>query len=208
MRLSYCLIMLAAAVWDVQMLRADGHAVLAVGFTLVVIVLLVLLASELQQLGPSLADRVIQRALRTPYRHLAGYMNRYWFLRLGHRPGSVHPLIAARVHHILRSDAGEDFHDHPWPYLTIILRGGYCEVRPVLDASGRVIEERRRWYGPGSVLLRRAGTWHRLELQPGRTAWTLFCTGPKVQGWGFLSRGAKVPYWRYLGLPADSAGED
>lgn len=148
-----------------------------------------------------------------PYWHLDGYMERYWLFRIGRKPAgagvpSPEPdsgedrrqgrFGAARVHHILRSDRGRDYHDHPWPFLTIILRGGYYEVRPMLDASGNLAGESRKWHGPGSILLRAAGSWHRLELPAGQSAWTLFCVGPKRQEWGFLVDGTKVPRLEYF----------
>lgn len=139
-----------------------------------------------------LIDRLIKRAKRTPYSHIEGYMERYWLIpynRIG---------IAVRIHHILRSDHDRAFHDHPWRYLTIILRGGYTEVRPRYDRSGIYLGPTRRWYGPGSVIIRSARSWHRLELLSGETTWTLFITGPKRQGWGFRPNPTtKVPWRQY-----------
>jgi hypothetical protein len=151
-------------------------------------------------------DWVIRRAQRTPYFHLEGYMERWWLLRLGRwgmhdnetpQAQGPRPILAARVHHILRSDSGREFHDHPWPFVTIILRGGYTEVRPIIEEYPwvQLVGEARRYYPPGSILFRRASDWHRLELEPGTTAWTLFITGPQLQRWGFLVDGVKV-YWR------------
>lgn len=172
-------------------------------------------------------DWLIERAMRTPYFHLTGYMERFWLVpyraeierrELEYDDGRVvgeitvtdgtgpvswrRPLawllqrfdIAARVHHILRSDHGRDPHDHPWPYVTIVLRGGYWEHR--YDASGAL--QSTRWHGPGSVMYRPANSWHMLELPKGQTAWTLFITGRKAQGWGFNVGGEKVPYWQYV----------
>jgi hypothetical protein len=39
------------------------------------------------------------------------------------------------VHKFLKSDP-DDVHDHPWPYATLILKGGYWEWRPQFDAQG------------------------------------------------------------------------
>jgi hypothetical protein len=132
-----------------------------------------------------LVDWLIARAKRTPYMHLPGYMNRWWLIPYGRGP-------AVRIHEILRSDLPRspdrptDFHDHPWPYLTIILRGGYTEVTPVYDRSGLYLGEKRKWYKPGSVLFRRARSWHYLETPEGQTATTLFITFGYARKWGFL----------------------
>lgn len=181
-------------------------------------------------------DWLINRAKRTPYFHLPGYMERYWLVpynavitRTLHdvRPiivngtvvgesnvsrlvvdgtGPVNPWrrpfarllqkmgIAARIHHILRSDQGRDPHDHPWPFVTIILRGSYYEHR--FDRDGRWAGT--KWHGAGSVLFRCAKDFHMLELPQGKTAWTLFITGPKQQTWGFKPLiGPKIPYHQY-----------
>lgn len=46
------------------------------------------------------------------------------FLR---RAGFDNRLFGAYLHHIDRPDPGFDLHDHPWPFVSIILRGGYTE---------------------------------------------------------------------------------
>ena len=107
--------------------------------------------------------------------------------------------IAIRVHEILRSDKGRDPHDHPWWYLTIILRNGYYETR--FDDKGNFVSY--RYHGPGSIIFRRANSWHRLDLLPNadgtfKPAVTIFITGKKSQTWGFNVRGEKVPYYDYI----------
>lgn len=153
-------------------------------------------------LPPWLVNRIIARAQRTPYIHLDGYMNRWWLLPYN-RTG-----YAARVHEIVSSDRERDLHNHPWPYITVILRGGYFEHTP----GGRWdVATNRRWYGPGSVLVRPANSFHRLELwrRPDGTeesCWTLFLTGRKRRDtdpghscWGFMVGDVFVPADVYLG---------
>ena len=103
--------------------------------------------------------------------------------------------IAVRVHHILRSDRDRNSHDHPWPYLSIVLKVGYWEER--YDDSGTCVS--RRWHGPGSVIFRRAGSWHRLDIPAGKTAVTLFITFKYRQRWGFNVGGKKISYRDYTG---------
>jgi hypothetical protein len=160
----------------------------------------------------TIADRIIARARRTPYFHLQGYMERFWlvpYVNAGSASddgcGLVswrRPItrllqicgIAARVHHILRSDEGRDPHDHPWLYLTVILKGGYVERR--YTPQGDLMS--CKWHGPGSVLYRPAGSFHMLGMSPGETTWSLFVTGPYKQKWGFVRDGEKVPHNIYL----------
>lgn len=165
-----------------------------------------------------IADWIIARAKRTPYWHLPRYMNRWWLVP--YKPydqGQSHgfsngeyfakwyrqPIawllqrfdIAVRVHEILTSDdRSHGFHDHPWAYITIILKGGYVEVTPEFK-SGMYVGDKRTWHPPGSVLLRRAHNWHSLELFGEQPCTTLFVTFKYRQKWGFLVRPEyKRPY--------------
>ena len=154
--------------------------------------------------SPAVADWIITRAKRTPYDHLiadAGriirvhsgyritglvpgeywYMRRWWFLRLG-------PL-QVRVHHIMAEDIGRELHDHPWPFRTFILRGGYIErregVRPV-------------WRKSGDTAAMGRGEFHRIAQVEQGGAWTLFCTWGERKVWGFKSQsGQVIPHQEY-----------
>jgi len=101
------------------------------------------------------------------------------------------------VHKFLKSDP-DDVHDHPWPFATLILRGGYWEWTPTFDAEGRKTGEVSRWYGAGSFRTARANTYHRIELDPTITCWTLFMPGPKQRDWGFLVRNQWIQWEQYL----------
>jgi hypothetical protein len=101
------------------------------------------------------------------------------------------------LHKFLKSDP-DDVHDHPWPFATLILRGGYWEWRPQFNAQGLKIGEIARWCGPGSFRTARATTYHRIELDPAVTCWTLFMPGPKQRDWGFLVRNVWVQWEQYL----------
>ena len=89
------------------------------------------------------------------------------------------------VHKFLKSDP-DVVHDHPWPWATLILRGGYWEWMPEFDADGTMVGETRHWRAPGSFRTAAANTYHRVELEPGITPWTLFMPGPQQRDWGFL----------------------
>ncbi len=167
--------------------------------------------SLFRRLFARFGDWIIRCAQRTPYTHLAGYMERWWLFRLGRfgeGESGAYGFVSARVHHILRSDNDRHFHDHPWWFVTVILRGGYWEQRPVLNALGYVTDVEERWHGPGSILIRRASDLHRLVLPVGSTTWTLFVMGPKVQTWGFHVDGVKVPWREYLGAQGSEFVEE
>ena len=81
------------------------------------------------------------------------------------------------VHKFLKSDP-DNLHDHPWPYMTIILKGGYWEyTRDKLMPT---------WKGAGQIRFGHSTDYHRIELEPDVECWTLFVPGPKIRDWGFL----------------------
>ena len=91
----------------------------------------------------------------------------------------------AFLHKFHKGDPG-DVHDHPWPYFTLILKGGYYEWVPEFNSKKEMIGEIRHWRGPGHFRFCSANSYHRIELKEGVTPWTLFMPGPQRQEWGFL----------------------
>lgn len=67
-------------------------------------------------------------------------------------------------------------HDHPWWFLTLILRGGYWEYT---TATSWV------WRRPGSLLYRPAT--HRHGVMTPAVMWSLVLTGPKCRDWAMTS---------------------
>ena len=101
------------------------------------------------------------------------------------------------LHRFLKSDP-DDVHDHPWPYATIILKGGYYEWIPQFNSDGQKIGELQIWRGPGHFRISGATSYHRIELDPGVDCWTLFMPGAKVRDWGFLVKNKWVQWEEYL----------
>jgi hypothetical protein len=101
------------------------------------------------------------------------------------------------VHRFHKSDPG-DVHDHPWPYFTLILKGGYYEWLPQFNSKGQKLGELQVWRGPGHFRLCGANSYHRIELDPSVTAWTLFIPGPQKREWGFLVKGKWIHNEQYL----------
>ena len=89
------------------------------------------------------------------------------------------------LHKFLKSDP-DDVHDHPWPYATLILKGGYYEWTPNFDSNGTKVGETRHWRGPGHFRFCPANSYHRIELKDGVECWTMFMPGPQKREWGFL----------------------
>jgi hypothetical protein len=102
------------------------------------------------------------------------------------------PAFGIYIHKFLRSDYDRALHDHPWPFVSIILKGGYYEVH---DQTTDGLQE-MTWYGSGSVLVRSAEWRHRVKLEEDpriirmrglkrKTAWTLIFVGRRSRKWGF-----------------------
>ena len=100
------------------------------------------------------------------------------------------------LHRFLKGDP-DDVHDHPWPYATFILAGGYYEWVPIMH-NGVMISERRHWRGPGHFRICKPTSYHRIELKEGVTAWTLFMPGPHRREWGFLVNNTWIHNASYL----------
>jgi hypothetical protein len=82
--------------------------------------------------------------------------------------------FSIRLHKWLRSDDKRFFHDHPWNFLVIVLRGGYADVCP----EGRDILR------VGSVRFRSALHRHYVDVPQGGALTLLLCC-PAYRNWGF-----------------------
>jgi hypothetical protein len=171
------------------------------------------------------ATLLIERSLKTPYFHLQGYMERYWLVPYC-KEGSETDIgcyevsffkrpiafllqklgIAVRVHKILRSDAGRDFHNHPWNFVSIVLENKYIEVTPAYDSNGFYMGEVRTYRTKGSFAYRKSGFFHRIECfkyGPNNPyeipVWTLFISGPEIRTWAFMTNPSNiVPFYEYF----------
>lgn len=180
---------------------------------------------------------LIERALRTPYFHLRHadnslYMARYWLVPFA-GSGSHSDVgcfaaswwrqpftwllqklgIAVRIHCIATGDLDRALHDHPWTFISVLLRGRYDEARPVtpnnaifervpvtfsgLTTPSEYVEAEPvtlRTRFPGSIALRRFSDRHRI-VRVSDNVWTLFITFKKRQSWGFYTPQGKLWWW-------------
>jgi hypothetical protein len=91
------------------------------------------------------------------------------------------PLGSLRVHHWLGPDDDRAFHDHPWWFLTFVVKGGYTDKCP------HWVEHLR------APAIRRRAAHHKHTVVPDEDgAWTVMVTGPKVRVWGFWKDGKFV----------------
>jgi len=101
------------------------------------------------------------------------------------------------LHKFLKGDP-DDVHDHPWPYATLILKGGYWEWIPQFNNEGEKINEIAAWRKPGHFRTCSANSFHRIELDPDVETWTLFMPGKHKRDWGFLVKNKWIRNEAYL----------
>ncbi len=128
-----------------------------------------------------------------------------WPERIHHRDGSQllfrvrviqTPWAGIYVHHLTSPDTG-DLHDHPWNFLSIVVRGGYDEILDPAPADRSVMASWRTW-GRWSVHRMRTTSAHRIEsVQPG--TWTIVVTGRRARRWGFWHACRWTDWADYIG---------
>lgn len=87
-----------------------------------------------------------------------------------------HPALpGVMVHKMIRSDHERALHDHPWNFVSLILKTGYEEQ---IESGDFVFNM------PGHIIYRAAEHKHRviIRFEP---AWTLVFFGPRKRWWGF-----------------------
>jgi hypothetical protein len=82
--------------------------------------------------------------------------------------------FSVKIHKFYRSD-NDIMHDHPWNFISIILKGGYYEETKTY----------KKWFSVGSILKRKAEFYHKVILPEGKTCLSLVFAGPKKREWGF-----------------------
>lgn len=115
------------------------------------------------------------------------YLRRWWVM-----PRNAFANVY--LHEVCKSDDDRAMHDHPWANSSYILFGGYIEHTPEGSFTRRA----------GDFVERPAHALHRLEIIPGESCISLFCTGPKVREWGFQCPKGWV-HWQEFTSPTDSS---
>lgn len=111
-----------------------------------------------------------------PYKHLKGYLERWTVLKIGR--------LHIRLHDIKRNDATPFLHNHPFHYLSFVVRGGYDE-----NLDGKIIKRKRF-----SLAYRSDKAFHRIvSVQPNTK--TIFFTWKTDTKWSLKPTEEKVDEW-------------
>ncbi len=90
------------------------------------------------------------------------------------------PWFSIKIHWIHRPDPDRDLHDHPWCFISLVLRGGYEEYESKDPTNKPGILRIINWFNYKNLK-----TAHRIsKTKPGTI--TLILAGPKQdKSWGF-----------------------
>lgn len=86
-------------------------------------------------------------------------------------------------------------HDHPWSFLSFLIRGRYWEYR-LLEWTEHEYRELKTLRKPFSIIFRKATDLHRVVLdKSGPKPISLFISGPRTREWGFVEEEEGRLYW-------------
>jgi hypothetical protein len=107
------------------------------------------------------------------------------------------PWFAVYLHKLFTSDEARPTpHTHPWPFVSLILRGGYTEDFERRDKTGRLLwSTYKRSWRAGSVHYLRATDAHWIRSLHRVPTWTLIVTGRRHSepSWGYWEDGEYTP---------------
>lgn len=111
------------------------------------------------------------------------------------------PWFGVYLHDIYEPDGDRHPHDHPWTFISIVLRGYYVErFYPYPNVSVDLGVRAQRW-PRWSVHRMDRDTAHRIvDAAPGLK--TLILVGPRRREWGFFTEAGWVPWHEYEGKGA------
>lgn len=100
------------------------------------------------------------------------------------------PLCALYLHRFTSPDPRPTLHDHPWHFVSIVLRGGYTERR--LNRRTLAVDEAHRVRRINVV---RATDGHAIVSLDRNPTWTLLLVGRRHRHWGYIEQKAGWLTW-------------
>lgn len=104
------------------------------------------------------------------------------------------PWFGVYLHWIYLPDRDRDLHDHPWPFTSVVLRGGYTEevMQPRVYKSVSV----KKTHGRFSAHVMHLDQAHQITRIESGTV-TLVLVGKRSRTWGFWTGDGFVPWHDY-----------
>lgn len=110
------------------------------------------------------------------------------------------PFFSIYLHRLGTPDSRPTLHDHPWSFVSLIVRGGYIEQR--LNPHTRQTEPKhRRW-----VNVMRRDDFHYIESLDRTPTWTLLLVGVRRRTWGYLRPMHREGGWTWDQFDTDVHG--
>lgn len=103
---------------------------------------------------------------------------------------------SVKLHKIVRADDDRCSHDHPWPMLRVILKGGYTEIFGA-DHAEKQLKPWRPW-APWRIYWCPSNFRHRITKLTDGPSWTIALVGSKGRPWGFFTRIGWVPWEQFV----------
>lgn len=118
------------------------------------------------------------------------------------------PWFSIYIHGIYKADEDLHLHDHPWDYVSIVLKGFFTEktlnYNFIKDEKGisawRNASRNEDVIGPTRIIKRKAEQFHTIESLHGKSVYTLFFTGKRRREWGYDVDGKWIDHKTYRQL--------
>lgn len=104
-------------------------------------------------------------------------------------------LFAVRVHQWITTEDSRNLHDHPWNFITLVVKGGYTDVSHRADTIPHTHYDKLEFL---SLRYRKADHRHYVMVNEGG-CWTVLLTGPVIRNWGYWVNGKLKRPLRYFG---------
>lgn len=114
------------------------------------------------------------------------------------------PWFRVYLHCIEESDQDAHQHNHPWNYLSLILRGGYVEHSTKWDLEGKPLAWRTKFCTPGMFVRHSRSDTHKLSVIV-KPTWTLVMCFGKHNVWGYRTEAGFVDHITYRKLKNEGA---
>lgn len=101
---------------------------------------------------------------------------------------SIPKVGKLRLHRFYPNTTDRDYHDHPWPFVTLVIQGSYTDV----TLEGRVTE-----MTPGKIRYRSANHAHKTFAGP-KGCTTIVASPHERKPWGFFPDGKWMPWSKYM----------
>ena len=110
------------------------------------------------------------------------------------------PWFGIYLHKICRPDRDRALHDHPWPFVSFLLKGWYFEETPCKEHDQNIWKCTNGLYPVYWFNRKKATDSHRITEVEDGGVWTLVLRGKRQRVWGFYTEKGWVPWNEYLGV--------